>query len=91
MTNKILTPYAASQLANAYLQSVGLPTIRPQMVYNYTYQRINKGLRPLIKATRETGVDRTDLERWVKEYAAKKKGLLPDLLEEVEGQLALDI
>jgi hypothetical protein len=68
-----LTPYGAAKLVNAVLEQAELPPIPPQMLYNYTTNRVNKGKQPLIQYDVETGVDREDLERWTKEYIVKKR------------------
>ena len=72
MSDSILTPYAASVLANAALTEHGLPTIPPQMMYNYTSAKLRAGKKPLIAYTPETGVDRDDFARWLKSYLTKK-------------------
>ena len=71
-TNTILTPYAAAKIVNAALEAADIKRIPPQMMYNYTTAKVNAGKKPLIKFTLEEGVDREDLERWVKSYIAKK-------------------
>jgi hypothetical protein len=68
-----LTPYAAAKLVNVVLEEAGLPAVPPQMLYNYTTNRINKDKQPLIQFDKETGVDRDDLTRWVREYIVKKR------------------
>jgi hypothetical protein len=68
----MITPYAAAKLVNEVLAEAGLPPIPPQMMYNYTTNRLNKGKATLIAYTPETGVDREDLVRWTKEYVQKK-------------------
>ena len=70
----ILTPYAAWKIANAAILEAGLKGIPSQMLYNYTSGKLNKGERPLIAFTHEGGVDREDLQRWLKAYLTKKAG-----------------
>lgn len=82
MSNTTLNPYKAAKVVNAFLEKVGLKKVPPQMLYNYTQQRLNKGQRPLIKAAfNDQGiveVDPTDLERWMTEYACKKLAKLDE-------------
>ena len=71
--NTVFTPYAAAKVVNAALKEAGLTnTIPPQMMYNYTTARVAKGKAPLIKFDAKKGVDRADLDRWVKAYIEKK-------------------
>jgi len=76
MSKLNLTPYAAWKIANARIVAAGLPAIRPQMLYNYTSGKVNKGERPLIKWNATDGVDREDLQRWLTSYISTKKGKL---------------
>ena len=69
---KFVTPYAAHKLVNAELQEAGLPSIRPQMMYNYTSGRVAQGKAPFIAFDEAKGVDLEDLSRWTKKYVAKK-------------------
>lgn len=71
-TSTTLTPYAATKLANVVIEEAGLKAIPPQMMYNYTTAKVNAGKKPLIKFSLEEGVDREDLERWVKSYVERK-------------------
>jgi len=67
------TPYAAHKYVNAQLEAAGLDVrIPPQMMYNYTSQRVAKGKAPFIKWDDKKGVDQADLERWTQAYVAKK-------------------
>jgi len=84
-----LNPHQAHHLVNAYLRGVGIKEIRPQMMYNYTSTKVNKGEKPLIKWSLETGVDREDLERWVKKYVAKKQALAAAATAEAEIEAEL--
>jgi hypothetical protein len=73
-----LTPYAAHTLVNEVLTAAELPTIRPQMMYNYTSGRTNKGKAPLIEYNADTNeVDVEDLKRWTNEYLVKKGAMVP--------------
>ena len=67
-----LTPYAAAKLTNAVLKDAGLPNIPPQMMYNYTTARLNKGKAPLIKCDAAGGIMFADLEAWLTKYMEKK-------------------
>lgn len=74
MNEKVLTPYSAAKFVNESLKKEGIDkVIPPQMMYNYTKARVNAGKTPFIKFDEKTGVDVKDLERWTKEYIAKKK------------------
>lgn len=69
------TPYAAAKFVNAILTEAGLPTIPPQMMYNYTTARVNKGKAPLIGVVEtEAGVriEEDVLKEWTKKYLTKK-------------------
>jgi hypothetical protein len=67
-----VTPYAAHTFVNERLAEAGLKAIRPQMMYNYTSQRLAQGKVPFIAFTPEQGVDLESLEAWTKKYIAKK-------------------
>ncbi len=66
-----MTPYAAAKIVNEVLRANDLPEIRPQMMYNYTTGRLNKGKTPLIECDRN-GVTRDGLEKWIQTYVTKK-------------------
>jgi hypothetical protein len=68
----ILTPYGAAKLVNARLTEEGLPTIPPQMMYNYTTARVRAGKAPFVTWDEENGVDREALATWTDKYVAKK-------------------
>lgn len=68
----LVTGYAASKVVNAVLTEAGLPTIPPQMVYNYTTARLRAGKAPLIPCDEAGRIDTADLEAWVTRYVAKK-------------------
>lgn len=70
--SSVLTPYGAATLANARLKEEGLPTIPPQMMYNYTTAKLRAGKKPLIAFDPETGVDRDAFGAWLERYVAKK-------------------
>ena len=73
MTNKTsMTPYAAHTLVNKVLKEVGLPLIPPQMMYNYTSGRINKGKAPLIECDSKNQVTQAGIEKWLTAYLEKK-------------------
>ena len=67
-----LTPYAATKIVNEALAQAELAPIVPQMLYNYTTARLNKGKAPIIAYTLETGVDMDSLLEWVSKYITKK-------------------
>jgi hypothetical protein len=69
--NARLTAYGAAKIANEAFGAAGLPTIPPQMMYNYTTARIAKGKSPFIEYSDEAGVDREDLKRWIDARIAK--------------------
>lgn len=73
MSDNSLTPYAAAKVVNAALKEAGLEkVIPPQMMYNYTKARLNKGKAPFIKYDEKKGVDPVDLKRWTEAYVAKQ-------------------
>jgi hypothetical protein len=70
---KPLTPYGAAKLVNAALEEAGVDkVIPPQMMYNYTMGRLNKGKDPFIGFEPATGVDRESLAEWIEKYVAKQ-------------------
>lgn len=66
-----VTPYKASVLVNQVLEPLNLNPIPPQMMYNYTTARVNKGKTPFIPITPK-GILLQDLNEWVAKYVAKK-------------------
>jgi hypothetical protein len=78
----MLTPYKAAKAVNEALKEAGIDkVVPPQMMYNYTSSRVNKGKKPLIKFDIEKGVDQKDLERWTKSYIEKLQQKSEDLVE----------
>lgn len=78
------TPYAAAKIINAVLDSVELPNIPPQMVYNYTSGRIRQGKNPFIDCTIENNKIRISdqaIQAWLKKYLEKKGVKLDEQLE----------
>jgi hypothetical protein len=71
-TNFYPTPYQAWKVANARIVEAGLKAIPSQMLYNYTYAKLNHNKKPLIVSNLTDGVSIADLERWVTSYIAKK-------------------
>jgi hypothetical protein len=73
------TPYAAHIIVNAALKEAGLDkAIPPQMMYNYTTARINKGKTPLIEAIVVDGkvfITEEALAKWTAKYVAKSVAL----------------
>jgi hypothetical protein len=79
-TTAVITPTAAAKLVNAVLteQQVpdgkgGIKQVRSQMLRNYTVEKVKNGETPLIAYTTETGIDRADLVRWLKQYIEKMR------------------
>ena len=68
----LVTGYAAAKIVNAALTEAGLPSIPPQMVYNYTTARLRAGKAPLIACDAEGRIATEDLEAWVTRYVTKK-------------------
>lgn len=65
-----LTPYKASQLANAALKEAGLSKeIRPQMMYNYRKNR-------LIKTNSDGEFLLESFEGWLARYISKQLALV---------------
>lgn len=71
-TTTYLTPYAASKFVNQVLTEAGLPSIPPQMMYNYTTARLNKGKAPLIKCDMSGAITQESLLEWLTKYLEKK-------------------
>ena len=73
-----VTPFGAHKLVNTSLKNhenplINVLTIRPQMMYNYTSNRTNKGLKPFIPFNQTTGkILVTDLNVWITKYITKK-------------------
>ena len=73
--NKEITmhsPYQAAKLINAVLAEANLPSIPPQMMYNYTTARLNKGKAPLIKCDASGAITLESLLEWLAKYLEKK-------------------
>ena len=84
------TPYGAAKLANTVLAEmfeeagVEFKALPPQMFYNYTTARMNKGQKPLIPMNGAAGkIVLSDLQAWIEKYAAKK---LSATAENVEAE-----
>lgn len=74
-TSILVTPYGASKIVNEVLRNHNLPSIPPQMVYNYTTSRIRQGKNPFIPTTMKDGqvlIKVEDLHTWIEKYVAKK-------------------
>jgi hypothetical protein len=74
-TGVLLTPYKAAGVANVLIERAGLKKIPPQMVYNYTTQRINSDKTPLIPVEVVDGqvrISDTVITVWAQQYIAKK-------------------
>ena len=86
------TPYGAAKLANTVLaemfQEAGVEfkALPPQMFYNYTTARVNKGQKPLIPMNGAAGkIVLSDLQAWIEKYAAKKLSATVEVEETVEA------
>lgn len=69
------SPYQAAKLINAVLAEANLPSIPPQMMYNYTTARIKAGKATLIGTTivdDKVYVTEEGLNEWLAKYLAKK-------------------
>lgn len=68
-----VTPYAAAKLVNAALEAAHLSKrIPPQMMYNYTTARVNKGKAPFIQVDEKGLVLVSSLNEWIEKYVAKQ-------------------
>jgi metal-dependent amidase/aminoacylase/carboxypeptidase family protein len=83
-----LSAYEVAKLANLALTEAGVERqIPPQMVYNYTSGRINKGKAPLIPTVEVEGKVRVTEEAartWVTQYVAKQVAKATTATDEVE-------
>ena len=86
------TPYGAAKLANTVLaemfQEAGaeFKPLPPQMFYNYTTARVNKGQKPLIPMNGAAGkIVLSDLQAWIEKYAAKKLNTAVEVVEVAEA------
>lgn len=67
------TGYKAAKVVNAVLEAEGLEAnVPPQMMYNYTKARINKGKKPLIGYNEETGIETESFRTWLETYVTKR-------------------
>ena len=71
-TSAAFTPYGAAKFVNQVLTEAGLPSIPPQMMYNYTTARLNKGKAPLIQTDEKGLVVVSALNEWIEKYVAKQ-------------------
>jgi 2-keto-3-deoxy-6-phosphogluconate aldolase len=90
MSQSIITPYAAAKIANAVFAAEGMKVIPPQMMYNYTTARLNKGKAPYIAFTLEGGVDQEDLNRWIAARVLKHRSVTTPEVSDPE-QEAFDL
>lgn len=68
-----VTPYAAAKIVNAALAEAGLTkAIPPQMMYNYTTGRLNKGKVPYIPVDADGKITVADLQVWLTAYLGKQ-------------------
>ena len=87
------TPYGAAKLANTVLAEMfaeagaEFKPLPPQMFYNYTTARMNKGQKPLIPMNGAAGkIVLSDLQAWIEKYAAKKLNTTVEAEETVEKE-----
>lgn len=67
-----LTPYAACKIVNTLLEEAGVDKqLPPQMFYNYTTARINKGKAPFIEVDENNKITEEGLKTWAEKYLAK--------------------
>lgn len=67
-----MTPYAASKIVNATLLEAGVEKVLPpQMFYNYTTARVNKGKVSLIELDGNNKITEEGLATWLEKYVAK--------------------
>ena len=72
-TTTTITPYQAAKMVNAALESANLSKrIPPQMMYNYTTARVNKGKAPFIQVDEKGLVLVSSLNEWIEKYVAKQ-------------------
>lgn len=88
------TPYGASKLANTVLAEMfaeagaEFKPLPPQMFYNYTTARVNKGQKPLIPMNGTAGkIVLSDLQAWIEKYAAKKLNTTAEAETEAEAEV----
>jgi len=69
-----ITPYECAKLANQRFSEEGLPSIPPQMMYNYTTAKVRAGKNPVggLVVTPEGLVTRESFQSWVDRYVTKK-------------------
>jgi hypothetical protein len=80
------TPYEAHKLVNKALKEADIDkVIPPQMMYNYTTAKLNKGLKPMIPSFQveennkvKTYITEEDFNVWLERYI-KKATLLAQL------------
>lgn len=66
------SPYKAAKVVNEWLLEDGVEKVLPpQMFYNYTTARVNKGKDPLIKTDDGKTINETDLREWYTKYTAR--------------------
>jgi hypothetical protein len=92
----MFTPYKAAKIVNAALEAAEVDKqIPPQMMYNYTTARVNKGKTPLIECVTINGqtlITEAGLTKWLEAYMIKQ-GVVVEAVEdndEIEGQLTLE-
>lgn len=70
-TMELYTAYRASQIVNIALENAKIDKVLPpQMFYNYTSGRINKGKAPLIECV-DGKITEDGLGRWLTRYLEK--------------------
>lgn len=74
---ELMTPYGAAKIVNAVLETYGLKSIPPQMIYNY----VGKGYIASTLVDGKKKVSMADLQAWTIKYLAKK-GIALEVQEE---------
>ena len=70
------TPYKASVVVNEWLvRDERDKVLPPQMFYNYTKGRINKGKAPLIEVDADGKITEETLKKWYVKYTTKQDRL----------------
>lgn len=66
---RTLTPYGCAKVVNEQLEELGLPTLPPQMFYNYVKQGY---LESFVAADGKRKVSELDLAKWFEAYLERK-------------------
>jgi len=75
-----LSPYACAKVINPELEALGLPTLPPQMFYQY----VSKGyIKSFIAADGKRKVSELELAKWFEGYLTKKAALAKQKAEKI--------